>query len=582
VVKLHGGAGDVIDTGSVLVTFQLKGEEVEPDAANTEEETPPEESDAAQAPKAPLGADDDSEVFLLPDLGEGLPDAEIVKWLVAEGDTIVAGEDMVEMSTAKAVVEVPSPFSGKVVKLYGGPGDVIETGHPLISIATGKAGGAAKPIDKPAAGEPVDAAPSVVGAMVVGHEVKAEAATGTDGIRAGAAVRALARKQKIDLSGLAGSGPGGEITLKDIRGAKAGADSSAEKVAVKEKTSAKADSGGDIPAGPAAKALAASLDIDLAALEPTGPKGSISKQDVLAAAKSRMGSGRPLARGDTSIAGGKGIKAAPKVRAYARDKGIDISSAKATGHSGNVTSADVDAALKAANDAVMGDFSVSDYRPPERTYEVTGEPQRLVGPRRVMAQAMTKANAEVCSTSIFDQADIESWPKGTDITGRIMRSVIAAAMVEPAINAWYDGEAQEVTLHKNVSLGMAVDSPKGLFVPVIKDADDLSPEARRAELDRLRAAIGKMKIKAAEMSGATLTISNFGMIAGRFATPIVSVPEVAIVGIGGLFNELVLVGEQVEQHRQMPVSLTFDHRAATGGEAARFLAAMIADLSLSY
>jgi len=121
-----------------------------------------------------------------------------------------------------------------------------------------------------------------------------------------------------------------------------------------------------------------------------------------------------------------------------------------------------------------------------------------------------------------------------------------------------------------------------MFVPVIKGADDIGGPGIRAELNRLRGAIDDGSIKMAEMSGATITLSNFGMIAGRFATPIVSPPEVAIVGIGGLFEKVVMTEKSIENQRVMPVSLTFDHRACTGGEAARFLAAILADLKLGF
>ena len=583
VVKLHGGPGEVIDTGAVLITFALEGEEIT--ASEKAEVLSTSDRQDELAESAGTDEPDLGEVFLLPDLGEGLPDAEIVQWLVAEGDAVEEGQDMVEMSTAKAVVEVPAPFTGTVSKLFGQAGDVIQTGKPLVAIATGAAPKAktdteSEPQGKQKASEK---AASVVGAMEVGDQIKAESTIGADGIKTGAAVRALARKRQIDLGTLAGTGPDGEVTLADVRAAPDGRTATASEVPQAQRQAA-GKAGTGAPIGPAARSLAGSLGIDPSDIAPTGPRGSVSKQDVLETARSRM-SGGALAlqsSGDASLAAGKGIKAAPKVRAYARDLGLDIRAARASGPQGSVTTGDVDVALKAANEALLGDFRAGGaYKRPERAYEVSGRAERLVGPRRVMSQAMAKASSEVCHTSLFDQADIAGWAERSDITGRIMRAVIAASMVEPAINAWFDGKSLEKTIHQEVHLGVAVDSPKGLFVPVVKNADSLAPDDLRAELNRLRTAIADGSIKAAEMSGGTLTLSNFGMIAGRFATPIVMPPEVAIIGIGGLFNQLVLVGEYVEEHRHMPVSLTFDHRAATGGEAARFLAAMIADLSLS-
>jgi len=163
-----------------------------------------------------------------------------------------------------------------------------------------------------------------------------------------------------------------------------------------------------------------------------------------------------------------------------------------------------------------------------------------------------------------------------------MRAIIAACYAEPALNAHFDGENMTKTTYPNVNLGVAVDNPKGLFVPVLKGADGMDSAALRAELNRLRIAIDNGSIKMDEMSGGTITLSNFGMIAGRFATPIVSPPEVAIVGIGGLFEKLVMTEKGIENQHVIPVSITFDHRACSGGEAARFLAAVLADLTLAY
>lgn len=557
IIKFHGGPGDVIETGAVLVSFQLEGEEAP--AAETEKAPEP----APELEPASGGG----EVFKLPDLGEGLPDAEIVSWAISEGDQVTEGDTMVEMSTAKAVVEVPSPFTGTVVKLYGGPGDVILTGAPLIEINTGGKAPAkkAEPKTKPVKEAKGDSG-TVVGAVVVGDEIKSETKTDAAGIKASAAVRAQAKKLKIDLAGIKGTGPDGAISLSDVKKAAAGeTPAPATKSAVS----------GDISISPAAKTTAKALGIEIAHVQPEAGAKMITKGDVLRAAKDNLGGAIPSA----PIATSKDVKAAPKVRAYAASRGIDLGTISPSGHAGNITMADVEGAKAGAAPA---EIPVSSYTRPDRAFEVTGEPQKLVGPRRVMAQAMARANSEVCNTSIFDEVSLSRWAGKQDITVRIMRSIIAASFAEPALNALFDGEAMEKTTSKAVHLGVAVDSPKGLFVPVIKDADKLDGAGLRAELNRLRKAIDEGTIKAAEMSGATITMSNFGMIAGRYATPIVLPPQVAIVGIGGLFEQLVLSEKGIENQRFMPISLTFDHRASTGGEAARFLAGILNDLALAF
>ncbi|MGY8986163.1 MAG: 2-oxo acid dehydrogenase subunit E2 [Sphingomonadales bacterium] len=574
VVKLHGGIGDVIDTGKVLISFEVEGE-----IALLKNDTP-QENTLTEESAFEGNAGEDIETFVLPDLGEGLQDAEIVNWSVKVGDKIEADNLMVEMSTAKAVVEVPSPFTGIVVKLFGGPGDLINTGDPLIEVSV--SGGGTKEKETPKLDDKQADSGTVVGAVQVGSEIKSESITSSDGVKAGAAVRSLARKSKIDLKALKGSGKDGEITLVDVRAAQGGKASNLSSEPKLPLMSLKEV----VRVGPAAKLLADELGLDPIDAIPTGPKGTVTKKDILHLVQVRMLNvsksvvQSSVRTGNSSILVGREAKAAPKVRAHARDSGIDISKVTPSGHEGNITVEDI-------NRALQSDFSVttitsSGYIRPERAYDPSGMPEKLVGPRRVMAQGMAKANAEVCHTSIFDEVNVQSWSKDTDITVRIIRSIVAACMIEPALNATFNGDTYEKTTLKNINLGVAVDSPKGLFVPVLKEAQNAEPPSLRAELNRLRAAIEDGTITPKEMSGTTITLSNFGMIAGKFATPIVSVPQVAIIGIGGLFTKLVMTDKGIENCRHIPVSLTFDHRAATGGETARFLGAMLSDLSLEF
>ena len=208
--KLHGQAGDVIDTGSPLVTFDLEGDNAaeEPSAEPAEKTRTKKPEPEALEPedsktKVSTGGKNKGQLFLLPDLGEGLPDAEIVKWLVKVGDQVETEDLMVEMSTAKAVVEVGVPFKGMVVKLYGGPGDIIETGRPLIEIASDGAQTEVSETEPEFTEEIIrEDSATVVGAMKVGHEVTSESRQGADGIVASSAVRVLARKSGIDLTSI--------------------------------------------------------------------------------------------------------------------------------------------------------------------------------------------------------------------------------------------------------------------------------------------------------------------------------------------------------------------------------------------
>jgi pyruvate dehydrogenase E2 component (dihydrolipoamide acetyltransferase) len=154
--------------------------------------------------------------------------------------------------------------------------------------------------------------------------------------------------------------------------------------------------------------------------------------------------------------------------------------------------------------------------------------------------------------------------------------------VEPYLNAWYDAAKTAIIPSKALHVGLAVDTPDGLFVPVIRDADQQSVEAIRSTVERFKKEVPARTIASEELKGATITLSNFGTFAGRYATPMIVPPMVAIIGAGRFRNELALKDDKVVAQRILPLSLSFDHRAATGGEATRFLAAMIADLQLAH
>lgn len=354
--------------------------------------------------------------FNLPDLGEGLQEAEIVAWHVAAGDHVVADQPLVSVETEKAVVEVPSPKSGRVKRLLGKVGERIKVGAALMEFD--------------------DAVAADTGSVV------------------------------------------GQLAAK------------AEPVSV--------------PAAPA------------------------------------------------------GIRASPAVRALARKLGVDLSTVPPSGPEGSVTSADVENAAKTAS--------------------AGGTVEPVKGVRRAMAEAMTRSGSEVVPATVSDEADIETWPEGADVTARLIRAIVAACKAAPDLNAWYDGAKMERRLHRRVDLGIAVDTGEGLFVPVLRDAGARDAADLRRGLDRLKEDVRARKVPLSELRGQTITLSNFGMFAGRYASLALVPPQVAILGAGRIAKRPVVSGSAVVAHRLLPLSLTFDHRAVTGGEAARFLAAAIADL----
>ena len=361
--------------------------------------------------------------FALPDLGEGLREAEIVSWHVAQGDHVVVDQPLLAVETEKAVVEIPSPKAGHIARLLAKVGERVKVGAALLEFEEG----------------PHAEAGSVVGQL-------AEPATT-------AAPRAAA----------AGSPAPGAIR-----------------------------------ATPAVRAHARELGVDLARVTPTGPEGAVTMSDVQAAAA--------------------GAGAGPA-------------------------------------------------------------PASLQGARRSMAINMARAWREVVHATLQDEADIEAWPPSEDLTGRLVRALIAGCKAEPALNASYDATSMSLRENPTINLGLAIDSSDGLFVPVLHDvARGTSPDWRR-QIDAFKRGVQSRSLTLADLRGSTITLSNFGSIAGRHASLIVMPPQVAILGVGRFAALPVQSGDGgIELHRALPLSLTFDHRAVTGGMAARFLRAVIADL----
>ncbi len=216
--------------------------------------------------------------------------------------------------------------------------------------------------------------------------------------------------------------------------------------------------------------------------------------------------------------------------------------------------------------------------PAKRTDVKYGVAEPLRGPRRAMHASMTKSRSEVAECTLFDDADIHEWLPGQDITVRIVRAIVAGCRAEPELNAWYDGEKLERTIHERVDLAMAVDTPDGLIVPILRKVESKNAQQLRDDLNRIKDATRNRTVAPADMKDPTITLSNFGMMAGRYATPVVVPPQVAILGTGGLRHDVVPVMGGIEVHKRIPLSLTFDHRCITGGTACRWLAAVIKDL----
>ena len=249
---------------------------------------------------------------------------------------------------------------------------------------------------------------------------------------------------------------------------------------------------------------------------------------------------------------------APRVRALAKELDVDLSTVTGTGPDGAILSKDVEAAAETSGEA----------RPET-------PPETLRGVRRAMAERMARAHKQVVPASIHDDADIDHWPAHTDVTLQLVQAIAHACTVEPALNCWLDMQKETRRLHPYVDLGIAVDTPDGLFVPTLRDVGNRSAEDIRSGLERIKADVRNRSIPPAELRGQTLTLSNFGSIGGRYAELVVVPPQVAIVGAGRAEPTVVPVDDAPAVRKRLPLSLSFDHRAVTGAEATRFLAAII-------
>ena len=375
---------------------------------------------------------ENTKTFNLPDLGEGLLEAELRQWYVKEGDYVEIDQPIASMETAKALVDIPAPQSGYISKRYPKMNDIVSIDRPLVSFSD-------HPLDHGHSAECYDPLES----------------------------RSLDENQEFPQ------------TVSD------------EIALVQNKTSLNKT----IHAMPAVKAFARKFNVDLNTVIPSALNGSITLNDVKAV---------------------------------------------------------IDSSLP------------------------------LSGTRRAMAININKAHTEkIISGVLCEDADIQAWDNKQDYTLRLIRALIMACRAEPALNAHYYNNSLTRQLFTNVNIGLAMDTPSGLYVPVLKAADKYEPEELREQINQFKytphTPLGKGSPESLAQS--SIILSNFGSIGGRYAMPVIIPPIVAIIATGRARDQVMAIAGKTEVRKIIPLTLAFDHRAVTGGEAARFLMAMIADLS---
>lgn len=406
--------------------------------------------------------------FVLPDVGEGLEEGEIVSWLVGPGDTVARDQPLVEVQTDKALVELPSPVAGQVVSLAFGPGDIVKVGQVLVVLEDAHGGGTAPPPPAPGTG----AGPAV-------SRPPAPVASPAGRPKAAPTVRKLALDRGVDLATVTGSGPGGRILAADVE----------------------------------------------AATEPGTEPLSTGAPEFHRPELRNAGSATPAARSLGWIEPGR---------------------------------------------------------------------HPLRGIRRVTAEAMTRSWSEIPHLTIIDEIDATGLlaarrrlaDAGIDTTvGALLVAAVARGLRRyPLLNASLeyatDGGAGTIVVHPDCNVGLAVATAEGLVVPVIHQADRRSLADLGAEVRRLTAAARNRTLDVAELRGGTFTISNYGALGGRYATPLIRPGEAGILGFGAIRPRPIVVEGAVKARPTLPWSLSADHRLIDGDLAtafAEYVAGLLAD-----
>jgi pyruvate dehydrogenase E2 component (dihydrolipoamide acetyltransferase) len=505
------------------------------------------------------------QVFNLPDLGEGLTDAELVNWLVNVGDEIKVDQPIAEVETAKSMVEVPSPFAGTVAELHGAAGDTIDVGKPLISVdAAGAAGAAwASEASTSAAG----------GARTAEAHPDAEAYRNEE--RAG--VQAPAEPaEPAEESGsgnvLIGYGtPGGHGGAKRTRRPKGSAGGWAG-------TAAPVAEPRTVPA--AAPAVAAAPD--------RAPRAAAA-QAVRAAEAGELGT--PAAAGTSNGSAPVGLAPqviSPLVRKLARDGGLRIAEMHGSGPGGLILRRDVEKALAGLSESSAGSADAASITAADGTGAgdartglgiATRTPMK--GVRKTVAAAMSQSRREIPEATVWVDVDatalleMRAALKKQDadntpgLLAFIARFVTAGLAKFPELNTRVEND--EIVGFDGVNLGFAAQTDRGLMVPSIRRADKLSARELDAEIRRLTAVARDGKATPAELTSGTFTLNNYGVFGVDGSAAIINYPEVAILGVGRIIDKPWVIDGQLAVRKVTELTLAFDHRVCDGGTAGGFL-----------
>ena len=458
-------------------------------------------------------------VFKLPDLGEGTVEAEIVVWRVKPGDVVAEDDVIVEVMTDKAAVEVPSPVSGRVVSTTGQAGDMVPVGAALIVFETGAA------------------------------------ATGADAKAAAPAASA------------------------DVRAAKPSAAASAAAIGAPTAATKSGSVGGGAPV--AAKregAVAAARQPNLAA--------------VVSTASASSGNGADPSHSN----GHRGrVATSPAIRRRAHEAGVDLRLVSGSGPNGRIVRKDFDAFVQqrdvpgAPGGAPSRPAAVRAPAPDSGDVGAGGtEEIKVIGLRRLIAQRMSEAKRNIPHFAYVEEIDVtELETLRRHLNSKLAHGsasltylpFLALALIRvlrdfPQANALYDAERGVIIRHRAVHLGIATQTPDGLKVPIVRNAQALSLWGLATEMRRVTEAARTNKATREELTGSTITITSLGKLGGIASTPIINAPEVSIIGVNRAVERPVVLNGAITVRRMMNLSSSFDHRFVDGYDAAALIQAL--------
>lgn len=505
------------------------------------------------------------QVFLLPDLGEGLTEAELVNWLVAVGDEIRVDQPIAEVETAKSMVEVPSPFAGTVAQLHGDAGQTLDVGKPLISVDREAAGGAS------------------------GKDVPALQTSGPD---AGPGARHDSAEMYRDEERAGAQPPADPPRAASPQPAEPVADEAAESsgsgnVLIGYGTPKGGGKGRKRARKGSGTAVSAAAQAGAAAAEAAAP----SKQPVQPEpASATVPQEAPRAVQVVS----------PLVRKLARDKGVKLTELAGTGPDGLIMRGDVVGALAgnteasgastpvaspAAGTAAAATDSVNSGEQDEKSGLGITARTPIKGLRKTVANNLSRSRAEIPEATVWVDVDATALlDMRADLKKRtpdsvpgllafIARFVTAGLQKYPELNTRIasTGDGQEIVSFDGVNLGFAAQTDRGLMVPSVRNAERMSARELDAEIRRLTAVVREGKASPTELTSGTFTLNNYGVFGVDGSAAIINYPEVAILGVGRIIDKPWVVNGQLAVRKVTELTLTFDHRVCDGGTAGGFL-----------